>query len=72
MQTTLRNFQRTFARVRAVADTGEKVEVLAKGRRYLFFLVQDQPPQGLYGAAKGMMRIKGNLLSTEVKWPSAK
>ena len=41
MKTTLRNFQRQFAAIRAQADAGETVEIEADGApRYIFKLLR--------------------------------
>ena len=48
MKTTLRNFQRQFAAMRAQADAGETVLIEADGvPRYVFALVDDAEPQPL-------------------------
>jgi hypothetical protein len=71
METTLREFQRDFGKARLVADSGENVVVRARRRRYLFKLLNTPPNRGIYGAAAGLAEIRGNLLSTGLKWESA-
>jgi hypothetical protein len=71
METTLREFQREFGKARLVADSGEDVVVRARRHRYVFKLLKTPPEGGIYGAAAGLAEIRGNLLSTGLKWESA-
>lgn len=48
MKTTLRNFQRQFAAIRAHADAGERVEIeSADGKTYVFGLSAPPKRQGI-------------------------
>ncbi|HAB19693.1 MAG TPA: hypothetical protein PLX89_09330 [Verrucomicrobiota bacterium] len=48
MKTTLRNFQRQFASIRAQADAGEIVEIESEGApRYVFKLLRPAAPEPL-------------------------
>ena len=59
MKTTLRQFQREFAAVRARADAGETVEVEADGKpRYTFQLIRPAAREPL---SRLLARVTGNL-----------
>lgn len=63
MKTTLRNFQRQFAAMRAQADAGETVVIEAgDGRRYIFALsrpeVQPRPLSGLLARATADLDVR--------------
>ena len=59
MKTKVRAFQRNFAAMRARADAGEPVEILAAGKpRYVFKLIHLPAPESLFSlcrrATKGL------------------
>lgn len=53
MQTTLRNFQRDFGRMRRLASKGVTIEV--KSRRETFVFARASTGQGLLGCCAGLM-----------------
>lgn len=68
MKVSSREFQRDFARMRETASRGEAVYVVSATEQFVFKRVQ---PATWQGALKGKVKIKGDLLSTGLKWEAS-
>ena len=69
MKVTSREFQRNFARMKALAVQGEKVSIVSEGEEFVFQAV----PRGSWkGALEGKARIKGDLFSTDLEWEATR
>ena len=69
MKVTSREFQRDFARMKAIASGGEEVVISSNGQEFVF---QALKPKTWQGAMKGKMRIKGDIFSTGIEWDAFK
>jgi hypothetical protein len=69
MQVTSRDFQRDFARMKAMAKGGEPVIIVSEGDEFIFQAVK---PRTWQGALKGKGKIKGDIFSTGIEWDASK
>jgi hypothetical protein len=69
MRVNSRDFQRSFARMKAKAAAGETVYVVSDGEQFVFQAVK---PKTWQGALKGKAKITGDLFSTGLAWESSR
>jgi hypothetical protein len=68
MKVTSREFQRDFARMKAKAVAGERIQIVSGGEEFVFEAVKARSWQG---ALRGKGKIKGDLFSTGAEWESS-
>ena len=69
MKVTSRDFQRSFARMKAKAAAGETVYIVSAGEQFLFQAVK---PKTWQSALKGKAKINGDLLGTGLAWETSR
>jgi hypothetical protein len=69
MKVNSREFQRDFARMKAVAQSGELITISSGAEEYVFQAKQVRTWQG---ALKGKAKITGSLFTTGLDWEASK
>ena len=69
MKVTSRDFQRDFARMKAVAATGETIHVTSGDERFVF---QSAKPKTWQKSLKGRIEIKGDIFGTGLGWEASR
>jgi hypothetical protein len=71
MKVTSREFQRNFARMKALASQGETIRIVSSAEEFIFQAVKVKP-RTWQGALKGKAKIVGNIFNTGIEWNASK
>jgi hypothetical protein len=69
MKINSREFQRDFARMKAVASTGELITISSGSKEFVFHAKMTRTWQG---SLKGKGKISGSLFSTGLDWEASR
>ena len=69
MKVNSREFQRDFARMKAMAESGESITISSGTREFVFHAKKTRTWQG---ALKGKAKITGSLFDTGLDWEASR